>query len=214
MTITVCGRPTSKGAPCQSSRLTMWGWQGLGPVPESCPNHLTAEERARRRSPARKAVAPSLESRTPACHTWPTPSPGTPWREWQRERCGVCGYTGNLVVDHCHDTGFERGFLCRGCNVSEGAGSSEAIERYRVRPPAVICGATRPYWSPFLGSAEPHPGVVAAFGFPPDRPEDAADYLRRVAENRGEWFSAWQSAGSDRSPAYRMASLLADHRKS
>jgi DNA-binding sugar fermentation-stimulating protein len=34
--------------------------------------------------------------------------------------CAVCKEPGNLVVDHCHETGQVRGLLCHGCNVGLG----------------------------------------------------------------------------------------------
>ena len=64
----------------------------------------------------------------PACASWPVPStfnPGGLWCElalWHDGRCGICGPCwGDLVLDHDHETGLVRGYLCRGCNAKEGA---------------------------------------------------------------------------------------------
>lgn len=40
--------------------------------------------------------------------------------EWQDGRCAMCGYDRrNLVLDHCHESGLARGFLCSPCNIAE-----------------------------------------------------------------------------------------------
>jgi len=36
------------------------------------------------------------------------------------EFCQVCGSSGKVLVDHCHETGKVRGFLCSGCNLALG----------------------------------------------------------------------------------------------
>ena len=36
--------------------------------------------------------------------------------ESQDNKCGICESPGSLFVDHNHETGVVRGFLCRGCN--------------------------------------------------------------------------------------------------
>jgi hypothetical protein len=56
----------------------------------------------------------------PACTTWTPPADGVGMREWQDERCGMCGWRGDLVLDHDHATQKIRGYLCRSCNISEG----------------------------------------------------------------------------------------------
>ena len=55
---------------------------------------------------------------------WPKPEPGDTPRAWHDDRCAVCGEEGRGVLDHDHDTALCRGFLCRGCNISEGKGSA------------------------------------------------------------------------------------------
>src|SRR5258708_29575462 len=44
----------------------------------------------------------------------------------QKNKCACCNRTfGHGIarphIDHCHKTGFVRGILCNGCNISEGA---------------------------------------------------------------------------------------------
>lgn len=34
--------------------------------------------------------------------------------------CPICKYESKPVVDHCHETGFVRGLICRGCNTALG----------------------------------------------------------------------------------------------
>lgn len=40
--------------------------------------------------------------------------------------CEICGTHGRVVVDHCHDTGAVRGFLCNSCNVVLGFAKNNA----------------------------------------------------------------------------------------
>lgn len=61
---------------------------------------------------------------------------------WQNGMCAMCGRDGDkLVLDHCHETGLARGFLCSPCNIKESK-SFEVIEWdiYRKFPPAVLLG--------------------------------------------------------------------------
>jgi len=56
-------------------------------------------------------------------------------RQWQADRCAMCGYCDKLVLDHCHETGLARGFLCHECNVLEGKSSLIEWRLYRLFPP-------------------------------------------------------------------------------
>jgi hypothetical protein len=50
----------------------------------------------------------------------------------QGSQCAICNATeGNMVVDHCHDTGKIRGILCQHCNTGLGAfrDDTEALQR-------------------------------------------------------------------------------------
>jgi hypothetical protein len=61
---------------------------------------------------------------------------------WQNSMCAMCGRDGDrLVLDHCHETGLARGFLCSACNIKESR-SFGAVEWdiYRKFPPAVLLG--------------------------------------------------------------------------
>lgn len=35
-------------------------------------------------------------------------------------RCGICGATDSLKIDHSHSSGDVRGVLCHGCNIGLG----------------------------------------------------------------------------------------------
>ena len=61
---------------------------------------------------------------------------------WQNGMCAMCGRDGDrLVLDHCHETGLARGFLCSPCNIKESK-SFDVVEWdiYRKFPPAVVLG--------------------------------------------------------------------------
>lgn len=59
------------------------------------------------------------------------------------EHCSVCGsegrsYTG-LVRDHCHVSGFHRGWLCRSCNAGEsGCEHAEVWDCWRRHAPLLV----------------------------------------------------------------------------
>lgn len=78
-------------------------------------------------------------------------------REWQDERCAVCGDRGHLVKDHDHHTGMVRGLLCQPCNRWE-ARRGGVFQRYRDTPPASILQVRLRYWNPISSTyAEPVP---------------------------------------------------------
>ncbi|MFI2736620.1 endonuclease domain-containing protein [Streptomyces sp. NPDC018711] len=73
---------------------------------------------------------------------------------WQDGRCAVCGQNGRrLVLDHDHETGLVRGWLCSSCNTREGAavGPGSVFALYRQRPPTAILGLTIRYRDPLTG---------------------------------------------------------------
>jgi hypothetical protein len=62
-------------------------------------------------------------------------------RDWQKLRCAMCGSDKkNLVLDHSHETGLVRGFLCTGCNFAEGKSGDNNNEWYIYRriPPTKL----------------------------------------------------------------------------
>lgn len=50
--------------------------------------------------------------------SWSLPNTPMTFRRWHDGQCAMCG-NGTLVLDHCHDTGIVRGYLCRACNRQE-----------------------------------------------------------------------------------------------
>ena len=191
-----CGRPTKAGTPCRSWRI---------PYGVACHQHATQDERtdAELREMSNPLSwqniifqAPLHQRDYPACWDWPAvvATSSEEFVDWHKGRCAVCGDDGRrLVVDHCHDTGLVRGYLCRSCNVLEGTGTNDIFEDYRLRPPAVILRWAQPYWfavptlapADAAGFALPDAELVDVMGPRPDDPALAAAYLARAAE--GQW---------------------------
>lgn len=94
----------------------------------------------------------------PACYAWPLPEtlcddPYLTLVRWHDGRCGLCGKPEaarknrgtaprGLSEDHDHATGMTRGFLCRWCNLHEGACSRPecACAAWRERPAVDVLG--------------------------------------------------------------------------
>lgn len=125
----------------------------------------------------------------PACIFWPVP-PYTAvnvhtMHQWQNMRCAFCGYldrSAPLVLDHDHNTGFERGYLCRSCNVLEPRSPRTAWVRYRAGwNPAMLLGHYVQYVSPFSGMP-----VLSADAELADRDaNELAEVMRKGAEACG-----------------------------
>lgn len=99
------------------------------------------------------AVAPELADCSDYCA-------GVMLREWQADRCAICGRRGlTLLQDHDHATGLVRGYLCTSCNTREGFSlGGGPIGRYRERNPANMLGLRIRYWDSFRREyAEPLP---------------------------------------------------------
>lgn len=71
-------------------------------------------------------------------------------------RCAICATRHQLVLDHCHDTGQVRGWLCRSCNALEGKSGHTLLRKYRSRHPAAILSYYLPY----------HDGIAWINGWP------------------------------------------------
>lgn len=122
-----------------------------------------------------------VDGRDPACWSWEPPTPSDLQRlkdsysaavrarlsdedfaaiqmsDWHQGRCAICGDRDELVNDHDHQTGLERGRLCRSCNTCEGTRRGGVWDKYRQRNPASILGVKERYWSPITGYAEKAP---------------------------------------------------------
>jgi hypothetical protein len=75
---------------------------------------------------------------------------------WHSGRCAMCGRDREKpVLDHCHETGLARGFLCSSCNTKE-ANHPHSIEWeiYRKFPPASLLGV-KFYYNDFGQSPYP-----------------------------------------------------------
>lgn len=80
---------------------------------------------------------------------------------WQQRRCAICGRLESnrgfnridaLYVDHDRATGLVRGWLCRGCNTTEGRHNVTVARyrKYRAKNPASILGLKIPYSSSWV----------------------------------------------------------------
>ena len=148
MFTTQCGRPTTKGTPCQARICTA--------VRPACERHLTDEERAEQSKKAEAELhrRAALLRYFPACWEWDPieTDDGGAFEEWHAGCCAICGRGGELVTDHCHQTGLVRGLLCRSCNTREGTNHVFVLyDRYRWRHPAAITGYVERYWHPIYG---------------------------------------------------------------
>lgn len=159
-----CGRRRVDGTPCQAWRVTRFPFGEFG----GCSMHLTDDELDQREADvlALKVAIRAYDSEhaEPACWSWPI---SDAHREavaadgvnglavWQDRRCGLCGARGRLVLDHDHDSGQCRGWLCRSCNGREPGGGRRAIIAWRERPAAALFGLSERYWSSWSGFAEP-----------------------------------------------------------
>jgi hypothetical protein len=113
----------------------------------------------------------------PACWTWSLPTEADLndgdracfIGVWQADRCAVCGISTpySFVVDHDHETGLVRGYLCKRCNLHESGSTRLIYERYRLANPASVCGAEWEY-------APPMPRTVLT--------EDDSEAIRRALD--------------------------------
>jgi hypothetical protein len=73
---------------------------------------------------------------------------------WQGGECAVCGQPNAHTLDHDHETGLVRGWLCQSCNWQEPGGADRFL-RYRVTNPASMLGLQIRYVGPFAWPALP-----------------------------------------------------------
>ena len=213
-----CGRLTKAGTPCKISRMAADGWYlRRSHVAESCSIHATPEERAEFAAIGEEIMAEDERLRLAyhqalpvECWNWPVTDDdrrraaeardcadpemarGIAWdllADWQDDRCAVCKGCSD-VLDHDHETGLVRGWLCRFCNSQEGHGyiPGGRYERYRAKNPASILGLAIRYYSPFAGWAGRSLGSQASRRFIPARPVSVprgADIADIRADKRG-----------------------------
>lgn len=116
----------------------------------------------------------------PACMDWSPPEPGQDYWEWQAGRCAGCcnGCRAPipLVLDHDHNTGLVRGYLCRSCNNAEGRSDAP---RWRL---------WRSGWNPaaLLGIEEKYGGWN----------DHTTDYFQRTEPTEGELRAAIDLLGA------------------
>ncbi|MFE2823468.1 endonuclease domain-containing protein [Streptomyces sp. NPDC059271] len=113
-----------------------------------------------RRTVEQQLEVKQREAGPPACHSWPylraVPladiDPLALLVSWQADRCAGCGHPmgGDVVLDHCHESGLIRGLLCGLCNNAEGTAPPRHPRwfRYRIMPPALILDFAVPYGKP------------------------------------------------------------------
>lgn len=145
-----CGRPTKTDKPCGQRRSKQ---------APACNRHLSEEERAEFAARQQHLIntlaagaLPAIPTR-PACWSWLVSHldrQRQSLEHWQAGRCALCGQA-HQVLDHDHVTGWIRGYLCRGCNISEGSNAGRVFQRYRKWNPARILGIWEFYNSPFSG---------------------------------------------------------------
>jgi hypothetical protein len=180
-----CGRPTKAARPCRNERIAV----GEREWP-TCSRHATDEENAehfaaviRAREEADRVILENHQALPVACWSWPVTGedleraveargctdPEQAYRlawkllaDWQARRCAVCGAREDRYLDHSHETGLVRGWLCRSCNISEGFADVRGgqFERYRERNPASILGIEIRYRNPFPSWGDPVPAEL------------------------------------------------------
>ncbi|MGC4989901.1 endonuclease domain-containing protein [Nocardia salmonicida] len=127
----------------------------------ACYRHLDKQEREATktmREGARPFVDRWLPTLWPACWYWAVPEEGY-WAspkaiyQWQDGQCAICaepwerGGNWGMVLDHDHNTGLIRGWLCRNCNAAEGHPTVDGRRlNYRRRSPAAMLGVRRSYY--------------------------------------------------------------------
>lgn len=184
-----CGRTTQGRGACRAWTVGSWP----GPHGPACATHMTAAERAEMEA----TRAPVVAEPPPACWDWPVTAddlaaaagegaaPGI-LADWQRGRCAACGYSTLRIgvgreMDHDHDTGLLRGWLCVTCNRTEpGAEDGSTLARYRKRNPATMLGVRARYLDPVRGWAEPSPPPM-----PLDRDPSYAIWAARARRRSG-----------------------------
>lgn len=93
---------------------------------------------------------------TAAWKRWPRPA-GIDFRDFHLGCAGCGAQTKPLVLDHCHESGLVRGFLCRSCNALE----------WRSDAPMWIAWRAGDHPAAALAHAEEY--VDPRTGFPPPR---------------------------------------------
>lgn len=125
------------------------------------------------------------------------PSNGDVWNN-ERGVCSICSMPDSFLMDHCHSTGFQRGWLCTGCNNAEGRRDDVVLDLWRLTAP-LLADRTL-YVSSWTGQAKPQFLNADELAFMP-----MADLLR-LSEER---WSDWQQSESRRASLMLAARLRA-----
>ena len=170
-----CGRLNSRKRQCQRPRMAAPWPNPANWISQSCKIHASLDELAtwrRAREESEQWCAEYQQALPIRCWEWAVldehrhraamavadplseAAQQIAWdllADWQDDRCAVCGSRSGSVLDHDHETGLVRGWLCRRCNTKEGFASQahQRVVRYRTRPPTAILGIRLVYYGWF-----------------------------------------------------------------
>lgn len=217
-----CGRPTkTTGCPCKD---TIW------PSSPACRHHLTPDESAEEARALRHArevyeryQAWYWDQIKPWCWMLPITDEDRArvaaaddsmreLLEWQQRRCAICGCKSGreggerLTIDHDHETGLSRGYLCDSCNWNEGGCRppyDDPFAKYRRQNPASMLGVEDvyqgPWWDP-RDATNPAP-VVRAWvertypGFEWRTDDDRRRAMRDTSNQLAQMFTPAEKEG-------------------
>lgn len=153
----LCGRAKKDGESCRN--LAASKADDIRGRFVACWQHMTSDERHehKRKKQEWNDYLEHLSSfpAVPASWRWGITAsvladgnPLAAFHEENGDACGICGGRHRrLVLDHDHNTGWERGYLCPPCNLREPSASWKAFRRWRKLPSAGRLGV----WGRYIG---------------------------------------------------------------